>query len=198
MAYQGFERGIEEDAHSVRLFVEKCPEVIVASSCSKNFAVYRERTGAISVVGRDARKTADVVTVINSLTRKNYSMPPTHGPGIIDIILHDEELTALWRSEVDAMRERINGLRGLLAGRIAAAGIQRDYSFLERQSGMFSFMGLNVEQVQRRPEGEDREGQDEESTHGDASRGVVGPRRGPGFRSGACATASGRVTRVEF
>jgi aspartate aminotransferase len=149
MAYQGFERGIEEDAHSVRLFVEKCPEVIVASSCSKNFAVYRERTGAISVVGRDARKTADVVTVINSLTRKNYSMPPTHGPGIIDIILHDEELTALWRSEVDAMRERINGLRGLLAGRIAAAGIQRDFSFLERQSGMFSFLGLSVPQVRR-------------------------------------------------
>jgi aspartate aminotransferase len=149
MAYQGFERGIEEDAHSVRLLVEKCPEVIVASSCSKNFAVYRERTGAISVVGRDARKTADVVTVINSLTRKNYSMPPTHGPGIIDIILHDEELTALWHSEVDTMRERINGLRGLLAGRIAAAGIQRDFSFLERQSGMFSFLGLSVPQVRR-------------------------------------------------
>jgi aspartate aminotransferase len=149
MAYQGFERGLEEDAHAVRLFVEKCPEVIVASSCSKNFAVYRERTGAISVVGRDARRTADAVTVINSLTRKNYSMPPTHGPGIIDIILHDEDLTALWHSEVTAMRERINGLRSLLVERIAAAGVEHDFSFLERQSGMFSFLGLSVDQVRR-------------------------------------------------
>jgi aspartate aminotransferase len=149
MAYQGFERGIEEDACSVRLFTEKCPEVVVASSCSKNFAVYRERTGAISVVCKDSGKASDVVTVINALTRKNYSMPPSHGPGIIDIILHDAELTTLWRSEVDAMRERINVLRAMLVERIAAAGIERDFSFLERQSGMFSFLGLSVEQVRR-------------------------------------------------
>jgi len=149
LAYQGFERGLEEDAYSTRLFVEKCPEVIVASSCSKNFAVYRERTGAISVVGETARKTADAVTVINALTRRNYSMPPAHGPGIIDIILHDDELSALWRAEVTAMRNRINSLRGLLVERIAAAGVERDFSFLERQSGMFSFLGLSVEQVRR-------------------------------------------------
>jgi len=147
MAYQGFERGLEEDAYSVRLFTSKCPEVIVASSCSKNFAVYRERTGAVSVVCRDAAKTAEVVTVINALTRRNYSMPPAHGPGIIDVLLHDAELTALWRREVDAMRTRINGLRGELVGRIAAAGVTRDFSFLQRQSGMFSFLGLTVEQV---------------------------------------------------
>ena len=115
MAYMGFERGIEEDALSVRLFAEKCPEVMVASSCSKNFAVYRERVGAISVVCETAEKAADVMTVINSLTRKNYSMPPTHGTGIIDIILHSDELTALWREEVTGMRNRINGLRKLLS-----------------------------------------------------------------------------------
>jgi len=149
LAYQGFERGIEEDALAVRLFAEKCPEVIVASSCSKNFAVYRERTGAISVVCKTGDKAKDVVTVINSLTRQNYSMPPTHGPAAIDIILHSEELTALWREEMTGMRDRINGLRSLLVKKIAAAGIERDFSFLERQSGMFSFMGLSVEQVQR-------------------------------------------------
>jgi aspartate aminotransferase len=149
LAYQGFERGIEEDALAVRLFAEKCPEVIVASSCSKNFAVYRERTGAISVVCKTGDKAKDVVTVINSLTRQNYSMPPTHGPAAIDIILHSEELTALWREEVTDMRDRINGLRSLLVEKIAAAGIERDFSFLERQSGMFSFLGLSVEQVQR-------------------------------------------------
>ena len=149
MAYLGFERGIEEDALSVRLFTEKCPELILASSCSKNFAVYRERVGAISVVGKSSETAANVLTVINSLTRQNYSMPPTHGTGIIDIILHDEELTELWLSEVTGMRNRINGLRKTLVEKIQAAGIERDFSFLQRQSGMFSFLGLSVDQVTR-------------------------------------------------
>jgi len=149
MAYQGFERGIEEDATPVRLFAEKCPELLVASSCSKNFAVYRERVGAISIVCGSSQKASDVVTVINSLTRKNYSMPPAHGTGIVDIILHSDELTALWRSEVDSMRNRINGLRKLLSEKISAAGIDKDFTFLQRQSGMFSFLGLSVDQVRR-------------------------------------------------
>ena len=149
LAYQGFERSIEDDCLAVQLFAEKCPELIVASSCSKNFAVYRERVGAVSVVCGSAQKAADVETVIHSVTRKNYSMPPTHGTGIVDIILHSGELTALWRDEVAAMRDRINGLRKTLSNRIAAAGIERDFSFLQRQSGMFSFLGLSVEQVRR-------------------------------------------------
>jgi aspartate aminotransferase len=149
MAYMGFERGIEEDALSVRLFAEKCPEVLVASSCSKNFAVYRERVGAISVVCGTGRNASDVVTVINSLTRKNYSMPPSHGTGIIDIILHSDELTELWHEEVTGMRNRINGLRKKLSEKITAAGIEQDFSFLQRQTGMFSFLGLSVDQVRR-------------------------------------------------
>jgi aspartate aminotransferase len=149
MAYMGFERGIEEDALSVRLFAEKCPELLVASSCSKNFAVYRERVGAVSVVCGTAGKATDVVTVINSLTRKNYSMPPSHGTGIIDIILHSDELTELWREEVAGMRNRINDLRKILSRKITAAGIEKDFSFLQRQSGMFSFFGLSVDQVRR-------------------------------------------------
>jgi aspartate aminotransferase len=149
IAYMGFERGVEEDSLAVRLFSEKCPEVIVASSCSKNFAVYRERVGAISVVCENEQKAADVETVINSLTRKSYSMPPAHGPGIIDIILHSDELTELWLSEVSGMRKRISGLRKTLSEKITASGISKDFSFLERQSGMFSFLGLSVEQVGR-------------------------------------------------
>jgi len=148
-AYMGFETGLEEDARSLRLFAEKCPEVLVASSCSKNFAVYRERVGAITVVCNTSKKAADVVTVINSLTRKNYSMPPTHGTGIVDIILHDDDLTELWKSEVAGMRNRINGLRKTLSEKIEAAGIEKDFSFLKRQSGMFSFLGLSVDQVRR-------------------------------------------------
>ncbi len=149
LAYQGFERGIDEDCLAVRLFADKCPELIVASSCSKNFAVYRERVGAVSVVCSSAQNAADVETVIHSVTRRNYSMPPAHGTGIVDIILHSAELKALWQEEVTSMRERINGLRRTLSDRITAAGIERDFSFLQRQSGMFSFLGLSVEQVQR-------------------------------------------------
>ena len=149
IAYMGFERGVEEDTLAVRLFSEKCPEVIVASSCSKNFAVYRERVGAISFVCENEQKAADVETVIHSLTRKSYSMPPAHGPGIIDIILHSDELTELWISEVAGMRNRINGLRKTMSEKITASGISKDFSFLERQSGMFSFLGLSVEQVAR-------------------------------------------------
>jgi len=149
IAYMGFERGVEEDSLCIRLFAEQCPEVIFASSCSKNFAMYRERAGAISVVAANAEKAAAVESVIHNVTRKNYSMPPAHGPAVVDIILHSEELTAQWQVELAGMRNRINGLRKTLAEKIAEAGIQRDFSFIQRQTGMFSFMGLNVEQVHR-------------------------------------------------
>ena len=149
IAYMGFERGVEEDSLCVRLFTEQCPEVIVASSCSKNFAMYRERVGAITVIAGNAEKAAAVESVIHNVTRKNYSMPPAHGPAVIDIILHSDELKAQWLVELAGMRNRINGLRKTLAEKIAAYGIQRDFSFIQRQSGMFSFMGLTVEQVHR-------------------------------------------------
>ncbi len=149
IAYMGFERGVEEDCLAVRLFADQCPELIVASSCSKNFAMYRERVGAISVIARDADKAAAIESVIHNVTRKNYSMPPSHGPAVIDIILHSDELKTQWISEVNGMRARINGLRKTMSEKIVAGGIQRDFSFLERQTGMFSFMGLSVEQVQR-------------------------------------------------
>ena len=149
IAYMGFERGVEEDSRCIRLFAEQCPEVIFASSCSKNFAMYRERVGAVSVIAASTEKAAAAESVIHNVTRKNYSMPPAHGPAVIDIILHSDELTTQWQEELAVMRNRINGLRKTLSERIAEAGIQRDFSFIQRQSGMFSFMGLTVEQVQR-------------------------------------------------
>ena len=149
IAYMGFERGVEEDSLCIRLFAEQCPEVIFASSCSKNFAMYRERVGAVSVIAANPEKAAAAESVIHNVTRKNYSMPPAHGPAVIDIILHSDELTAQWQEELAVMRNRINGLRKTLSERIAEAGIQRDFSFIQRQSGMFSFMGLTVEQVHR-------------------------------------------------
>lgn len=149
IAYMGFETGIEEDTLLVRLLAERCPELIVASSCSKNFAMYRERVGAISVMTASAQKTSDVISVVNSLSRKNYSMPPAHGPAVIDIILNSEELSAMWRDEVREMRERIIQLRRDLADKLNAASPGRDFSFLASQSGMFSFLGLSPGQVQR-------------------------------------------------
>jgi aspartate aminotransferase len=149
IAYMGFENGVEEDCLAVRLFAEQCPELIVASSCSKNFAMYRERVGALTIIAENSDKASAVESVIHNLTRKNYSMPPTHGPAVIDIILHSEELTAQWHEELEGMRNRINGLRKTMAEKIKASGIKRDFSFLERQSGMFSFLGLTVGQVQR-------------------------------------------------
>lgn len=149
IAYMGFERGIEEDTLAVRLFTQKCPEVLVASSCSKNFAMYRERVGAISVVSKNVERSKVVASVINNVTRKNYSMPPSHGPAVIDIILHSEELKRQWVSEVAGMRNRVNGLRKTLVEKIEAKGIVQDFSFIQRQSGMFSFLGISPQQVQR-------------------------------------------------
>ena len=149
IAYMGFERGIEEDTLAVRLFTEQCPEVIIASSCSKNFAMYRDRVGAISIVAKDAEKASDIESIIHNLTRPNYSMPPAHGPHVIDIILHSDKLTEQWLEEVAGMRNRINDLRKTLSEKLAASGIQRDFSFLKRQTGMFSFLGITVEQVLR-------------------------------------------------
>jgi aspartate aminotransferase len=149
IAYMGFERGIEEDTLAVRLFTERCPEVIVASSCSKNFAMYRDRVGALSIVAKTAQKAADIVSVIHNITRPNYSMPPAHGPHVIDIILHSDELTKRWVEEVAVMRNRINAIRKKLAESLAASGIQRDFSFLQRQTGMFSFLGISVDQVRK-------------------------------------------------
>jgi aspartate aminotransferase len=149
IAYMGLERGVEEDCLAIRLFSEQCPELIFASSCSKNFAMYRERAGAITVVAEDSQKAAALESIIHNITRKNYSMPPAHGPAVVDIILHDDALKAQWLAELKVMRNRINGLRKTLSEKIAASGIQRDFSFIARQSGMFSFMGLSVEQVHR-------------------------------------------------
>lgn len=149
IAYMGFERGIEEDTLAIRLFTQKCPEVLVASSCSKNFAMYRERVGAISVVSENVERSRVIASVINNVTRKNYSMPPAHGPAVIDIILHSDELRQQWLSEVAGMRNRVNGLRQTLVEKIKAKGIKRDFSFIQRQTGMFSFLGISPEQVLR-------------------------------------------------
>jgi aspartate aminotransferase len=149
IAYQGFGTSIEEDAQGIRMMAEAVPEMIVASSCSKNFGLYRERTGAVSIMTPTADQATATESVIHNVTRGLYSMPPAHGTAIVDIILHDQDLTAMWLDELAEMRERIAGLRRLVVEKIKAKGIQHDFGFIERQRGMFSFLGIDVEQVHR-------------------------------------------------
>ena len=147
LAYQGFGRGLDEDAYGVRHMSEQLPELIVASSCSKNFGLYRERVGALSLLGGNAAQANAGITHINNVVRGNYSMPPSHGGAIVGEILGDQALRQEWETELTLMRKRINGLRVLLADKLAAQGVDRDFSFIAKQRGMFSFLGLSSAQV---------------------------------------------------
>jgi aspartate aminotransferase len=148
-AYQGFGRGIDEDAYGVRLMAERLPELLVASSCSKNFGLYRERVGSLSVMGTSPSSGEAALTHINNVVRGNYSMPPSHGGAIVGEILQDAELRLSWQNELATMRDRINKLRELLASRLNAIVPDRDFSFITRQHGMFSFLGIEAEQVRQ-------------------------------------------------
>jgi len=148
-AYQGLSEGLDEDAYGARLMAEKVPELVVVASCSKNFGVYRERVGSVFAVTED-RETRDVVASnLASVARGIYSMPPDHGAAIVDRVLHDAALRKLWVSEVAKIRERINGLRGLFVAKLEERGVQRGFSFIEKERGMFSFLGIGKEQVIR-------------------------------------------------
>jgi aspartate aminotransferase len=148
LAYQGLGDGLEEDAFGVRLLAAELPELIVATSCSKNFGLYRERTGAIVLVSGDAKTAGSVRSQLLNVIRGIYSMPPSHGGAIVETILGDDELRADWLRELASMRERINSLRSLLVKRFADRGDAGRFSFIERQRGMFSFLGISEAQVQ--------------------------------------------------
>lgn len=149
MAYQGFGDGLEEDAFGPRLMANEVEEMILCSSCSKNFGLYRERIGACSVIGKNAEATDIISSVLMPTVRVNYSMPPAHGAAIVETILSSDELTAQWHGELKEMRDRINGMRQLLVDKLAENGVTRDFSFITRQKGMFSFLGIDEAQVQR-------------------------------------------------
>ncbi|HEY0922635.1 amino acid aminotransferase [Rheinheimera pacifica] len=149
MAYQGFGTGLDEDAKGLRYLADNVDEMILCSSCSKNFGLYRERIGAVSIVAVDS-KVADVAKVnLLSVVRSIYSMPPAHGAIIVANILDSAELTSLWHQELAEMRDRINNYRQLIIDTLAAEGVQQDFSFITRQHGMFSFLGINKAQIDR-------------------------------------------------
>jgi aspartate aminotransferase len=149
MAYQGFGEGLAEDAYGLRLLAGRLPEVIIASSFSKNFGLYRERAGSLSLVFASETQAIAGNSQLLSVTRALYSMPPAHGAALIDIILHSDELTNLWRDELSLMRQRIKNLRVDLVKSLNQLQTKRDFSFIANEFGMFSFLGLSVEQVHK-------------------------------------------------
>lgn len=146
-AYLGFGDDLETDAFGMRLMVESVPEVIIAASCSKNFGLYRERVGLAVMITNNSAQTPIVQSQIQAIARGIYSMPPSYGGALVDIILHDDALKASWIAEVDQMRNRMRDLRALLVSKMAENGAPKDFSFVNDQKGMFSFLCITPEQV---------------------------------------------------
>ncbi|MBK5300553.1 MULTISPECIES: amino acid aminotransferase [Gammaproteobacteria] len=149
MAYQGFGDGIDEDAAAVRLFAESDLTFFVSSSFSKSFSLYGERVGALSIVSESKEESARVLSQVKRVIRTNYSNPPTHGASIVAAVLNSPVLRAQWEEELAEMRLRIRGMRTQMVDLLAKNAPQRDFSFVGRQRGMFSYSGLTVEQVTR-------------------------------------------------
>ena len=149
MAYQGFGTDLDSDAYGLRLMAETVEQMIICSSCSKNFGLYRERIGACSIIGRSAEAADIINSVLLSVVRVAYSMPPAHGAAIVETILSSQELTTQWHGELKEMRDRINNMRQLLVDKLKENGVERDFSFITSQNGMFSFLGIDQAQVQR-------------------------------------------------
>ena len=149
MAYQGFGDGIDEDAFAVRLFAESGLEFFVSSSFSKSFSLYGERVGALSIVTASKDESTRVLSQVKRVIRTTYSNPPTHGATIVATVLNSAELRQMWETELAEMRERIHGMRKQMVELLAHYGAKRDFSFVGRQVGMFSYSGLTVEQVAR-------------------------------------------------
>ena len=148
IAYQGLGDGLDEDAWGLRHLASQLPEVMIAASCSKNLGLYRERTGAMVFVGKNRGSAEIVASQGMKAAREIYSMPPAHGGILAGRVLTDPVLGGLWREELAAMCARINTLRGLLDEKLSAA-TGEDFSFIRREKGMFSFLGLNGAQVDR-------------------------------------------------
>ncbi|MEX2365479.1 MAG: aminotransferase class I/II-fold pyridoxal phosphate-dependent enzyme, partial [Pseudohongiellaceae bacterium] len=124
-------------------------EVIVASSNSKNFGLYRERAGAVTVVTENTGAVEASASQIVATAREIYSVPPAHGAALVAMVLDDAVLREEWSVELTQMRDRINGLRNLLSEKLKQKDVDRDFSFIREEKGMFSFLGLTVEQVQK-------------------------------------------------
>ena len=148
MAYQGFAEGIEADAVAVRAFSASGLQFFASSSFSKNFSLYGERVGALSIVTASKEEAGRVMSQVKRVIRTNYSNPPIHGGALVAAVLASPELRAQWEQELAGMRDRIRAMRTGLVDAINAAGVKQDFSFVVKQRGMFSYTGLTAAQVE--------------------------------------------------
>ncbi|MCC7077868.1 MAG: aspartate/tyrosine/aromatic aminotransferase [Acidimicrobiia bacterium] len=148
-AYQGLGRGLAEDAESLVVLARHCPEMIISSSFSKNFGLYNERVGALTLVCRDAGTAGAALSRVKAIIRTLWSNPPTHGAEIVATVLTDPTLRARWEDEVAAMRDRIRSMRRLFVDTLAAKGVTRDLDYLVAQNGIFGFSGLGADDARR-------------------------------------------------
>ena len=147
LAYQGFGDGLDEDAAGVRLLAELCPELLIASSCSKNFGIYRERTGVLIAAASDAG-TRDVTQAnLAHLNRQNFSFPPDHGARLVSMVLGDEALRSDWTAELAEIRSSVGGLRAQLVKELRDRSGSDRFAFIGTHSGMFSLLGATPDQV---------------------------------------------------
>ena len=146
-AYQGFGRGLKEDSVGLLTLARPGAEMLVASSFSKNFGLYNERVGALTLVAKDAAVAETALSQIKTCIRTNYSNPPSHGGAVVATVLNDAALRQQWDAELAEMRNRINGMRTLFQKTMESRKTGRDWSFITQQTGMFSFSGLKPEQV---------------------------------------------------
>jgi aspartate aminotransferase len=148
-AYQGFAKGLEDDAQGLRIFAAKHQELIVCNSYSKNFGLYNERVGACTIIAANSDVVDIAFSQVKAVIRANYSNPPAHGASVVATILKDDDLRAIWEQELTDMRQRIHRMRQLFVKTLQEEGAKRDFSFIINQNGMFSFSGLTKEQVLR-------------------------------------------------
>lgn len=149
IAYQGFGDGLMEDAAGLRLLADAVPEMLVATSCSKNFGLYRERTGAAIVIGKTLDHSQRAKGRILEMARATYTMPPDHGAAIVARILQDNHLRASWQAELIDMNQRINRLRNLLVEQFRTASDSQRFDYFGEHRGMFSVTGLDEAQIAR-------------------------------------------------
>jgi len=149
IAYQGFGDGIDADAAAVRLFAAADITVFISSSFSKSFSLYGERVGALTIITGASDEAARTLSQLKRVIRVTYSNPPTHGGTVVATVLNTPELRQQWEEELGEMRDRIRLMRTQLVEKLAAKGVAKDFSFVLRQRGMFSYSGLTAEQVER-------------------------------------------------
>ena len=149
LAYQGFGDGLEEDAYATRLIAESVPETVIASSCSKNFGIYRERAGLLMLISQDSSKRNINQSMLAYLNRQNYSFPPDHGSRLVSIVLNDKDLRSDWMSELEDIRNSLLNLRVQLSDELQKISGSDRFSFIASHRGMFSRLGATPSQVEK-------------------------------------------------